>query len=178
MILKITADYIRNTLSPGGLPKWLRGKKSTCQCRRCRFNSWVRKIPWRRKWQPTAVFLPGRSHRQRSLAGFEAHGVAKSWTRLSPKTATTPVFLQLISSFVSYLVFTRGVWLPGRQCDIRPIPVLMILPSLFPAALPGPVCECVCAQQRCSGGENMYTRRCQRTSRSRPDSTCSSLHRI
>ena len=33
------------------------------------FDPWVRKIPWRRKWQPTAVFLPGESHGQRRLAG-------------------------------------------------------------------------------------------------------------
>ena len=32
-----------------------------CQCRRGRFDLWVRKIPWRRKWQPTPVFLPGKS---------------------------------------------------------------------------------------------------------------------
>ena len=37
----------------GGLPKWLSGKESTCQCRRCGCNPWVGKIPWRRKWQPT-----------------------------------------------------------------------------------------------------------------------------
>ena len=35
-----------------GLPCWLSGKEPACQCRRCRFNPWVRKIPWRRKWQP------------------------------------------------------------------------------------------------------------------------------
>ena len=35
-----------------------------------RVQSWVREIPWRRKWQPTPVFLPGESHRQRSLAGY------------------------------------------------------------------------------------------------------------
>ena len=34
------------------------------------FNPWVRKIPWRRAWQPTLVFLPGESHGQRSLAGY------------------------------------------------------------------------------------------------------------
>ena len=38
------------------------------------FNPWVRKIPWRRKGQPTAVFLPGEPHRQRSLAGFSPWG--------------------------------------------------------------------------------------------------------
>ena len=42
-------------------------KESTCQCRRHGFDPWVGKIPWRRKWQLTAVFLPGESHGQRSL---------------------------------------------------------------------------------------------------------------
>ena len=40
------------------------------QCRRPGFDPWVRKIPWRKKWQPTLVFLPGKSHRQRSLVGY------------------------------------------------------------------------------------------------------------
>ena len=38
------------------------------------FNPWVRKIPWRREWQPTPVFLPGEFHRQRSLAGYSSWG--------------------------------------------------------------------------------------------------------
>ena len=37
---------------------------------RCRSDLWVRKIPWRRAWQPTPVFLPGESHRQRSLVAY------------------------------------------------------------------------------------------------------------
>ena len=51
------------------LPQWLSGKESACQCRRRGFNPRAGKIPWRRKWQPTPVFLPGESHGQRSLAG-------------------------------------------------------------------------------------------------------------
>ena len=47
-----------------------RVEESTCHCRRCKFNPWVRKIPWRRKWQPTPEFLPGKSHGQRNLAGY------------------------------------------------------------------------------------------------------------
>ena len=50
-----------------GLPRWLSGKEFTCQCRRCRrhgFNPWIRKIPWRRKWQPTPALLPGKFHGQ------------------------------------------------------------------------------------------------------------------
>ena len=52
-----------------------------CQCRRCKrrgFNPWVRKIPWRRKWQPSLVFLPGESHGQRSLAGYSPQGCKES----------------------------------------------------------------------------------------------------
>ena len=44
--------------------------KNVCQSRRCRFDPWVRKISWRRKRQPVSVFLPGKSHRQRSLVGY------------------------------------------------------------------------------------------------------------
>ena len=48
--------------------------------KRCGFNVWVGKIPWRRKWQPTPVFLPGKSHGQRSLAGCSPWGPAESDT--------------------------------------------------------------------------------------------------
>ena len=53
-----------------GLPRWLSAKESACQCRRHGFDPWVGRIPWRRKCQPTPVFLPGKSHGQRSLAGY------------------------------------------------------------------------------------------------------------
>ena len=56
------------------LPWGLSGKESACQRRRCRFNPWVRKIPWSRKWQPTLGFLPGKSHGQRSLTGYNPWG--------------------------------------------------------------------------------------------------------
>ena len=59
-----------------GLPWGLSGKESACQCRRCEFDPWIGKIPWRRKWQPTPVFLPGKSHGQRSLVagGLQSMG--------------------------------------------------------------------------------------------------------
>ena len=44
------------------------------RCERCRFNSWVGKIPWRRKWQPIPVFLAGKFHEQRSLASYSSWG--------------------------------------------------------------------------------------------------------
>ena len=48
--------------------------------KRRRFNPWVKKILWRRKWQPTPVFLPGKSHGQRSLAGYSPWGHKESDT--------------------------------------------------------------------------------------------------
>ena len=63
--------------------RWLSGKKSAYQCRRHRrrrFSPWVRKIPWRRKWQPTPAFLPGESHGQRSLVGYSPQGRRESDT--------------------------------------------------------------------------------------------------
>ena len=51
------------------------------QCRRPGFDPWVGKIPWRRKWQPTPVLLPGESHGQRSLVGYSPRGcrVGHNW---------------------------------------------------------------------------------------------------
>ena len=48
------------------------GNVSACNAGdlQCRFNLWVGKIPWRRKWQPTPVLLPGKFHRWRSLIGY------------------------------------------------------------------------------------------------------------
>ena len=57
-----------------GLPQWASDKESTCQCRRHGFDPWVEKIPWRRKWLPTPIFLPGEPHRQRILAGYSPWG--------------------------------------------------------------------------------------------------------
>ena len=50
------------------------------QCRKHGFNPWVGKMPWRRKLQRTPVFLPGKSHRQRSLAGYSPWGHKESDT--------------------------------------------------------------------------------------------------
>ena len=58
-------------------------KRIHCQCRRhkrCGFSSRVGKIPWRRKWQPTPVLLPGKFHGQRGLAGYSPWGSKESDT--------------------------------------------------------------------------------------------------
>ena len=68
-----------------GFPAGASGKESACQCRKCkrhRFDPWVGKIPWSRKWQHTLVFLPGKFHGQRSPTGYSPWGL-KTQTRLS-----------------------------------------------------------------------------------------------
>ena len=73
---KNRTTYWRNEkiyVSKEGFP----GGTVSCQCRRCkrrRFNPWVRRIPWMRKWQLPPVLLPGKFHGQRSLAGYSPWG--------------------------------------------------------------------------------------------------------
>ena len=55
--------------------------------KRCKFNPWVGKIPWRRAWQPTPVLLPGEFHGRRSLADYRLWGHKGSDTTKQPITA-------------------------------------------------------------------------------------------
>ena len=67
----------QTAISTWGFPGGSTGKESACLCRRRKrqgFNCWVRKMPWRRKQQPTPGFLPGESQEQRSLAGSSPRG--------------------------------------------------------------------------------------------------------
>ncbi|CAM9426338.1 unnamed protein product [Rangifer tarandus platyrhynchus] len=66
------------------LPRWWHSVKNlptnASRCSRCGFNPWVRKMPWAREWQPTPVFWPGKSYRQRSLGGYSQWGHKQSDT--------------------------------------------------------------------------------------------------
>ena len=67
----------------GGFPGGTSAKESACQCRRhkrLRFDPWVRKIPWRRAWQPTPVCSPGETQGKRSLVGYSSWGHKESNT--------------------------------------------------------------------------------------------------
>ena len=87
-----------------GLPWRLSHKETACQCRRCRLDPWAGKIPWRRKWQPAPVFLPEKSHEQRSLVGYSPWGHEESEVTqhvhraLAPQRAKAPRNLQRISA--------------------------------------------------------------------------------
>ena len=70
-------ELAKSKLFPGTSPvsskKEKKEKKHNCSAEeagRCRLDVWIRKISWRRAWQPTAVFLPGKSHKERILKGY------------------------------------------------------------------------------------------------------------
>ena len=87
-------DALANLCPVLGLPRWLSGKESACQ-----FDPWVRKIPWRRTWQPTPIFSPGESHTQRSLVGYSPWGRKGSdRTEHMRKYAYCPAFRQISTS--------------------------------------------------------------------------------
>ena len=77
-----------------GASQVVRWKRICLPSRRHGFDSCVSKILWRRKWQPTPVFLPGESHGQRSLVGYRPWG-HKSQTRLSNYTTIMLLWRQL-----------------------------------------------------------------------------------
>ena len=104
-----------------GLLCWLGGKESVCQWRRCGFDPWVGKIPWRRKWQPTPVFfLPGESHGWRSLVGYSPPG-RKEWD-------TTE---ELHFHFLKLIKFLKGIFsLQKKWAEITDSSsILNLLPS-------------------------------------------------
>ena len=59
-----------------GFPCSSVGKESACNARDPGFDPWVGKVPWRKKWQLTPAFLPGKSHGQRSLVSCSPQGVS------------------------------------------------------------------------------------------------------
>ena len=63
------------------------------QCRKCGFNPWVRKTPWRRKQQPTPVFLPEKSLGQRSLEGYSPGGRKRVRHDLATEQQYSPVYI-------------------------------------------------------------------------------------
>ena len=77
------SPYVQGAYSLVGLPMWCPvGKEPAYQCRRLSFDPWVGKIPWRKAWQPTPVFLPGESHGQRRLVGYHPRCHKESDTQL------------------------------------------------------------------------------------------------
>ena len=74
------------------LPWWLSCKKPACQCRRRGIDPWVGNILRRRKWQPTPVFLRGKSHGQRSLVGYSPRGHKRVGYHLKAKQQQSSMY--------------------------------------------------------------------------------------
>ena len=132
-----------------GLPRWISGQESTCHCRSWRrhgFDLWVRKIPGRKKWQPTAVFLPEKSYGQRSLEGYSpcratVHGVSKSQTQLSDSACVHDTFERDQYAFLfsgSVLSDSATLWTIAHQ-DLPKLgtePASSVSPALQVDSLP------------------------------------------
>ena len=109
--------------------------------RRPRFDPWVRKIPWRRKWLPTPVFLPGEFHGQRSLVGYSP------WSRKELDTTeqlTLSLFIRIHIQFSSVQSLSRvrlfaTSWTAACQAALsitnsRNLPKLMSIESVMPSS--------------------------------------------
>ena len=84
---------------------WVGCHPTILQCRRCGFHLWVGKIPWRKKWQSTPIFLPGKFHGQGSLASYSPWGPKKiqTWQQLIKNNNST-VLTPWKSDFQSVLI--------------------------------------------------------------------------
>ena len=97
------------------LPTWDTGKESTCQYKRgkrCGFDSWVRKIPWKEKWPPAPVFLSGKFHGQTSLLSYSPCGPKESDTT---KHAHAPSGHQLLG----YIMCIKALCILPQSSQLR-----------------------------------------------------------
>ena len=115
-----------NSLYPThGLPRWHQGKELTCQCRRhkrCRYDPWVRKIPWRREWLPISVFLPRESHGQRSLPGYSPQVHKESdtteaiqYAHMLPHTMKQRFLSQVYRNSIKIFIYFAGSFVSSQR---------------------------------------------------------------
>ena len=104
------------------------------RCRKCGFDPWLGKIPWRRKWEPTPVFLPEKSHGQRSLAGCGPRGRKESDTTERAHTHThTHTHTHVI---LNHLVHNTSVRIRWSECLVncknstKVIIITMLIPNV------------------------------------------------
>ena len=116
--------------------------KNTPAWRRCGFHPWV---PWRKKWQPTPVFLPGKSHGQRSLAGYSLRGHKKNEHNLTTKQQLNNKRELNLRSILSAqlkctLMLTIGSVLKNKSVELIHLTLtetlcMLIKKSMFPSPL-------------------------------------------
>ena len=83
-------------------------------CRKCRFDPWVRKVPWRRVWPPTPVFLPGNPHGQRCLVGYSPWGCKESDVTKHSTAQPVPLVLKRVNIIGVFHILsdqkTHSIW--------------------------------------------------------------------
>ena len=106
-------DFANNSICTSLRLYWLSGKESEWQCGGYGFNPRVRKITWRRKLQPTPVFLPGKSHGQRRLAGYIPWGrkELEMTEGLSSQDSTDPCSERYLQGYEA-LSYLPSCWTP------------------------------------------------------------------
>ena len=109
--------FFRLSICVIGLPWWLSGKKlKNLLMQRLEFDHWVTKIPWRRKWQPAPVFLPGKSYGQRSLAGYSLWG-NKEWDKTEQLTLVSGIEVRTGHGTTDWFQIGKGV---HQGCILSP----------------------------------------------------------
>ena len=129
-ICEIVADFHCHSAEMG-LPRWPRGKEPSCQWRRPKrrgFSPWVGKIPWRRTWQLTPVFLPGEPHGLRSPAGYMGlQRVRHDWSDLAHTHGrnqhdTKVIFLQLKKIKITQFMWKKKIKTRTTKWPSHPTP--------------------------------------------------------
>ena len=111
------------------LPRWLKRKRVYLQCGRPGFNLYFGKIPWRRKWQAPPVFLPGKSHGWKNLAGHKESDMTERLQLLCIRITSHEIFMKflmnslfhvvplmpptslfILSFFLTFIPLTLGIW--------------------------------------------------------------------
>ena len=101
--IKLLKNYNSLFITHLRCSRWHSGKESACQYRRCKrpgFEPWVGKIPWSRKWQLTPVFLPGKSHGERSPAGSKELDMTEHTHTHTHAYCTLMPYIMLYSNYV------------------------------------------------------------------------------
>ena len=113
-----------------GLPRWWGGKESTCQCRRCRFDPCMGKIPWSRKKQLTPVSLPGKSQSQRSPVGYSPWRCKES--NMTERLSSFTIFWKKCKKKKKKFLLCLKQCLEDSRCSINIYWLNFTVPCLTP----------------------------------------------
>ena len=131
--------YFNQSENPWTFTLWRSGKESAWQCwrcRRCGVDPWVRKIPWRRKWQLTLVFFPRKFHRQRRLVGYSPRGHKELDTvpeHVCRHTILCVLFLEKKSrsfGFLEKMIRSYRVWSLENEGQLRNVLIWEVAPLI------------------------------------------------